>query len=115
MNAALPYLFVCFIGEPPSGSHEQCWYTGIEADTVLEWNAQSTPIESAAQGPGYLQVGYRSGDEFVLLEGGPYRWRSYTDYPSPRVYVALDDEVVFEPPPDRAADAVFSHWNGWPQ
>lgn len=107
MIAALPCLLVCFVAEPPAGNHERCWYTSGEA-AVLEWNPQSTPLESAAQGPGYLQVGYRRGDAFVLVAGGSYRWRSFSEFPSPRVYVALDDEVVFEPPPDRAADAVFA-------
>jgi len=114
MIQALPLLLVCFVAEPPAGSHEQCWYTGLEADTVVEWGPDAVPMASAAQGPGYLQVGYRSGDAFVLLRGGNYRWRSYSEFPSPRIHVALDDEVVFEPPPDRAPDAVFSRWTDWP-
>jgi hypothetical protein len=111
---ALPYLLVCFIGEPPAGSVEECFFTGLEADTVVEWTPQAVPIDSAAQGPGYLQVGYRSGDDFVVLKGGNYRWRSFTDYPSPRVYVQLDDEVIFEPSPERRPDAVYTHWGEWP-
>lgn len=108
MVAALPFLFVCFVAQPPAGSEERCVYTAGAADTVLEWNAESMPLESAAQGPGYLQVGLRRGDELVVVAAGNYRWRSFTDFPSPRVTVALDDEVVFEPPPDRPADAVFT-------